>query len=134
MKPRLILRASPSGLVAFVLSALLAVQVATGFMPASASAGNGEAGFELVLCTGDGTRTITLPASDGDGDAPAAPSTLGGHCPLCILSVALPGCGFEPAEVARVALALRFTRAAADQTRGAALRRTDAIRAPPLTV
>ena len=134
MMTRPILRASPSGFVAFFLSALLAVQVATGFMPASVTSGNGEAGFELVLCTGDGTRTITLPASGGDGDAPAGPSTIGGHCPLCILSVTLPGCGFEPAAIGRVALAMRFAHAAADQTHGPVRGRPDAIRAPPLTV
>ena len=126
--------ASLDRLVAFVLSALLAVQVAVAFLPASGATVEDDGGRSLILCTGDGTRTITLPATDAGDSAPVAPSDLSGHCPLCILSADVPACAFAPAGVVRGATRLSYRDTAASQTHGRIGERPNAIRAPPFTI
>ena len=128
MKSRLILSAGPSGLLAFFLSALLAVQVAVAFLPVPAANDDGTTGFSLVICSGDGTRTITLPEDGGEPDSSPVPH---GHCPLCIVSADVAPCGFEPVDAGRIVSTLRYGYATAPQTLGRLGDRHDAIRAPP---
>ncbi|MCZ7676347.1 MAG: DUF2946 family protein [Roseovarius sp.] len=114
------------GILSPLLALLLSVQVATAFLPV---AGQGD-GLELVLCTGDGERAVTL-APDG-APVPKAPAK--GHCPLCIVAATLaPGVAPLSAPV-RAALTYRFPVAPAPQTSGRLHGRPDAIRAPPVIV
>lgn len=128
MKSRPILSANPAGLVAFLLSALLAVQVSVAFLPVHGASNDGNTGLTLVICSGDGTRTITLPAEGDDADGSQIPN---GHCPLCIVSADMADCGFEPVDASRIASTLRYDYAASPQTLGHLGDRFDAIRAPP---
>src|SRR6056297_3493757 len=102
MKHRIQNRASMAGLFSLILSALLAVQVATAFLPplgASASAA-----LKMVICTEDGVREITMPGDAGDsGDAPGH---MAGHCPLCIVSVTLVTDGFMRRALRRAPCAI----------------------------
>lgn len=133
MSPRSIILARLNGLVAALLAVLLAAQVATAFLPMAVSDTAGKSGITLVICTGDGVRTITL-SEDGDaGDAPAGPMP-DGHCPLCIVSADLPTDPFEAPGVRRVGAALTRAWSEAPQTLGQPRGRPDAIRAPPHTV
>jgi len=126
--------ASLNKLVAFVLSVLLAVQVAVAFLPVATATAENDGGFSLILCTGDGTRTVTLAAGDTDDAPPATPSKPNGHCPFCILSADIPACDFAPAVVARVTTRLNYRDNAASQTRGRIAERPNAIRAPPFAI
>jgi len=134
MWSRPLMMASLDRFVAFVLSALLAVQVAAAFLPAAGSAIDDDGSFSLILCTSDGTRTITLPAEETGNGPPAAPADLNGHCPLCILSADIPACDFAPAVVARVTTRLTYRDNATSQTRGRIAERPNAIRAPPFAI
>lgn len=115
----------------FVLAVLLAVQVASAFLPVPAAGGQ-DGAVSLVICSAEGEQVITLPQAAGeassDGMAPH------GHCPLCILSAALPECGGLDPVARRLALSLRYRVATGPQTHGPDDRRPHAIRAPPLTV
>ena len=134
MWSRPLMMASLDRFVAFVLSALLAVQVAAAFLPAAGSAIDDDGSFSLILCTSDGTRTITLAADDSGDVPPAAPSNPNGHCPFCILSADIPACDFAPAVVARVTTRLNYRDNATSQTHGRISERPNAIRAPPFTI
>ena len=82
MRKNLPIPARLSGVVSFVLTVLLAVQVATAFLP---PAGSAQADArELVICSADGVQTISLPQSEGDSPH----DDMAGHCPLCIVSIA----------------------------------------------
>lgn len=126
--------ASLDRFVAFVLSVLLAVQVAVAFLPVPSAAVEDDGGFSLILCTGDGPRTITLPADKAGNSPPASPSDLNGHCPLCILSADIPACDFDPVVVARVVKRLNYRVNATSQTHGRITERPNAIRAPPFAI
>ncbi|WP_272004901.1 DUF2946 family protein [Roseovarius sp. ZX-A-9] len=128
MKSRLILPANPSGLLAFMLSALLAVQVAVAFLPVEAVNDDGASGFSIVICSDGGTRTISMPANDDDADGTPMPN---GHCPLCIVSAAVLDCGLEPVDASRIISTLRYGYTPSPQTRGQHGDWLDAIRAPP---
>ncbi|HKK84759.1 MAG TPA: DUF2946 family protein [Roseovarius sp.] len=134
MWSRPLMMASLDRLMAFVLSVLLAVQVAVAFLPVSSATAQNDGGFSLILCTGDGTRTITLAADDSGDVPPAAPSNPNGHCPFCILSADIPACDFAPAVVARVTTRLNYRDNATSQTHGRISERPNAIRAPPFTI
>lgn len=130
MKHRIRNRASMAGLLSLILSALLAVQVATAFLPplgASASAA-----LKMVICTEDGVQEITMPGDAGDsGDVPGH---MAGHCPLCIVSVTLVTDGFMRPAPRPAPRALRYRiadSAIAPRTR---TRHGYAIRAPPSIV
>lgn len=126
--------ASLDKLVAFVLSVLLAVQVAVAFLPVPGAAVEDNGGFSLILCTGGGTRTITLPAEQAGNSAPAAPSDPSGHCPFCILSADIPACNIAPVVVAQVSTRLHSRDNATSQTLGRIAVRPNAIRAPPFAI
>lgn len=130
-RPRIM--ASLDRLVALGLSVVLAVQVAAAFLPPASLAVGVTGNLTLVLCSADGTQTITLSADGTPVERPAQPP-VHGHCPLCIVSADLPDCTFGEPRAERVASLLRFRHAGAPQVKGQPRLRTDAIRAPPQTV
>lgn len=117
-----------NGIVSFVLTVLLALQVATAFLPPVGSA-QADA-RELVICSAEGVQTITLPQSEGDSPH----DDMAGHCPLCIVSIADVSAA-QPIVAAPVILrSLPYAQdTGGTQPRGQAAR-AYAIRAPPLTV
>ena len=128
MRKNLPIPARLSGVVSFVLTVLLAVQVATAFLP---PAGSAQADArELVICSADGVQTISLPQSEGDSPH----DDMAGHCPLCIVSIA----DVSPAQpMAAAPVILRSLRYAPDTGRTQPFGQTAgayAIRAPPVTV
>ena len=117
-----------SGFVSLILTVLLAVQVATAFLPSVGSA-RAEA-RELVICSSDGVQTISLPQTEGDSPH----DELAGHCPLCIVSIDDVSAA-QP--MAANPVILRSLRYAPDTDGTQPVGRTArgyAIRAPPLTV
>lgn len=137
MKARATLHAGAKTLSAFLLSLLLAVQVATAFAHSGALSGAGNGVYTLVICSGDGVRTITLSA-DGteqrEAPAPGSPGSLEGHCPLCTMPADTPGCASTPVAPQRIALAPHPAVAAAPQLSGLVGPHPAPIRAPPFTV
>ncbi|MCZ0813776.1 MAG: DUF2946 family protein [Pseudomonadota bacterium] len=130
MKHRIRNRASLAGLLSLILSALLAVQVATAFLPplgASASAA-----LQMVICTADGVQEITMPGDAGDSDD--APGHMAGHCPLCIVSVTLVTDSFTRPAARPAPRALRYRIAESAIAPRARTRDGYAIRAPPSIV
>jgi len=114
------------GVLSLFLALLLSVQMATAFLPAAGQGG----GLELVLCTGDGERTVAL--APGDLSTPKAPTR--GHCPFCVVPAAfLPGFS-DPGSPSSLALAPGYVAEPASQITGRLHGRPDAIRAPPSIV
>lgn len=112
--------------LSLLLALLLSVQMAAAFVPAAGQGG----GLELVLCTGDGERTLV----QGPDGAPAPKVPAKGHCPLCIVPATLAPGVVPPSAPVRSALAFPFPVAPAPQTSGRPHGRPDAIRAPPAIV
>ncbi|MBC7133261.1 MAG: DUF2946 family protein [Roseovarius sp.] len=121
-------------LVAVALFVSLAVQAAMAFLPVSSAAARDNGGFSLILCTGDGTRVITLPAEEAGDSPPAAPFDMSGHCPFCILSAYIPACDVAPVVVTRASARLDYRNNATSQIHGRAAERPNAIRAPPFAI
>lgn len=119
--------------VTLLLSVLLAVQVATAFLPVAVDtrvAGNDST---VVICSADGLRMITLPDGGAESEPPA-PAAAHGHCPLCILTVDLPPCANLWAVTTQIESSLCARLTAVAQTCGQLDWRPGAIRAPPQTV
>ncbi|NHQ73543.1 DUF2946 family protein [Roseovarius gahaiensis] len=117
-----------SDFVSLILTALLAVQVATAYLPPVGSA-RAEA-QELVICGAEGVQTVTLPQSKGDSPH----EDMAGHCPLCIVSVsdvsATPPLAAHPV----VLRSLRYAQDIGGTQPVGQTARPYAIRAPPLAV
>lgn len=117
-----------NGIVSLVLTVLLAVQVATAFLPPVGST-RADA-LELVICSAEGVQTITLPHSEGDSPH----DDMAGHCPLCIVSIADVSAA-QPVAAAPVILrSLRYAQDTSGTQPIGQTARPYAIRAPPLTV
>lgn len=117
-----------AGVVSFILTVLLAVQVATAFLP---SAGSAQADTrELVICSADGMQTITLPQSEGDSPH----DDMAGHCPLCIVSIADVSAARPMAAAPVLLRSLRYAQDTGGTQPVGQAARPYAIRAPPLTV
>lgn len=123
-------RARLGGILSACLALLLALQFAVPH--AAMTAAPGAEGLQVVICSDEGLQTITLDLSDGTPqerpvEQPSA------KCPFCIVGFAAlldpPPHAAGPAEFHPV----RFPLAARGPAHPARLRRSRAIRAPPLT-
>lgn len=117
-----------SGAVSLFLTALLAVQVATAFLPAAGST-RADA-IEMIICSADGAQAVTISQSEESGGH----ADMEGHCPLCIVAVSDAWATQPDANVAISQYTLRYVLPDAARVPCDACGRPYAIRAPPLTV
>mgnify|MGYP001063083224 CR=1 FL=1 len=117
-----------NGIVSFVLTVLLAVQVATAFLPPVGST-RADA-LELVICSAEGVQTITLLQSEGNSPH----DHMAGHCPLCIVSIADVSAAQPMAAAAVMLRSLRYAQDTGGTQPFGQNARPYAIRAPPVTV
>ncbi|MDR9393624.1 MAG: DUF2946 family protein [Roseovarius sp.] len=119
----------PGAVVSGLLAVVMAVQIATAFLPArGASAAET---LRMVICGADGLRTVTVDPERGDSGGTPEPGAAV-KCPFCVLAV---GGVREPATGAAIAAdmaGIRFYPVTASQDTGRAARGNYAIRAPPL--
>ncbi len=122
-----------NGSLALLLAALLGVQVAAAFLPATAVAAGAGPGLTLVICSDGGTETITLSEAGAAGGAPGQDHHAG-HCPLCLVPASMPAVTAGDPAGQRLAMRLRYRFPCGAQTRGRPGRHLDSIRGPPQTV
>jgi len=119
------------GMLSACLAVLFSLQFALAHLHGTVSQ-QGQ-GLQLVICSGDQVRTITLDPVDGSVDErPTTPDTAGtGECPFCIVGVGAlldhPDRAAVPAELHP----LRYPLTARPQPHPARPCLARAIRAPP---
>ena len=115
----------------FLLSFLLAVQVALAFFPGAAVA-SGD-GIQVVICGAGGLRTITIDPTDGSVSEETGQEVVS-KCPFCVVGLAVLSTAPDCLPVAAVYKPMLPVWRVALDLPDALCSRPKAIRAPPFSL
>lgn len=112
--------------ISFVLA--LVILAAAALRPPGVMPGNDNGVFTYVICTGDGVRTISVPAEDGQD----IPEQADPNCAFFASQIAaLPSLGTDAVRIS-IGASIRRSQFISDLHARQPARLTNAARAPPL--